>query len=40
MIYKNLSSVSNIEVYKKSDIPDEYHYKSNNRIGGKENYFC
>lgn len=34
-IYANLSSIQNYEVYKKSQIPDEYHYKSNVRIGGK-----
>jgi predicted AlkP superfamily pyrophosphatase or phosphodiesterase len=34
-IYTNLSMIPNYEVYKKSQIPDEYHYKSNIRIGGK-----
>jgi predicted AlkP superfamily pyrophosphatase or phosphodiesterase len=34
-IYTNLSVIPNYEVYKKSQIPDEYHYKSNIRIGGK-----
>jgi hypothetical protein len=33
-IYANLSVIPNYEVYKKSQIPDEYHYKSNIRIGG------
>jgi hypothetical protein len=32
-IYKNLSLIPNYEVYKKSQIPNEYHYKSNVRIG-------
>ncbi|CAF3624894.1 unnamed protein product [Rotaria socialis] len=32
-IYANLSTIPNFEVYKKSQIPDEYHYKSNIRIG-------
>ncbi|CAF1069697.1 unnamed protein product [Adineta steineri] len=32
-IYDNLSVISNYEVYKKSDIPNEYHYRSNVRIG-------
>ncbi|CAF4606019.1 unnamed protein product, partial [Rotaria magnacalcarata] len=27
------SIIPNFEVYKKSQIPDEYHYKSNIRIG-------
>ena len=34
-IYRNLSAISNYEVYKKSDIPLEYHYQKNVRIGGK-----
>ena len=34
-IYTNLSNIPNYKAYKKSQIPDEYHYKSNNRIGGK-----
>jgi hypothetical protein len=34
-IYTNLSRIPNYEVYKKSQIPNEYHYKSNIRIGGK-----
>ena len=33
-IYKNLSALLNYEVYKKSDIPLEYHYQKNVRIGG------
>ncbi|CAF0993239.1 unnamed protein product [Rotaria sordida] len=32
-IYANLSTIPNYEVYKKSQIPEEYHYKSNIRIG-------
>jgi len=32
-IYANLSTLTNYEVYKKSDIPDEYHYQFNVRIG-------
>ncbi|CAF2046430.1 unnamed protein product [Rotaria magnacalcarata] len=32
-LYANLSKIENYEVYKKSQIPDEYHYKSNVRIG-------
>ncbi|CAF3586320.1 unnamed protein product [Adineta steineri] len=32
-IYQNLSVIPNYEVYKKSQIPDEYHYRSNVRIG-------
>jgi len=38
-IYANLSTIQNYEIYKKSQIPDEYHYKSNIRIGGKFIYF-
>jgi hypothetical protein len=34
-LYANLSTLSNYEVYKKSQIPDEYHYRFNVRIGGK-----
>jgi predicted AlkP superfamily pyrophosphatase or phosphodiesterase len=34
-IYTNLSHIPNYEVYKKSQIPNEYHYQSNVRIGGK-----
>ncbi|UJR15463.1 hypothetical protein I4U23_002406 [Adineta vaga] len=32
-IYKNLSTIPNLQVYKKSQIPEKYHYKSNVRIG-------
>ncbi|CAF4601607.1 unnamed protein product [Rotaria sp. Silwood1] len=32
-LYANLSVIQNCEVYKKSQIPNEYHYKSNVRIG-------
>ncbi|CAF1092106.1 unnamed protein product [Rotaria sordida] len=32
-IYASLSTIPNYEVYKKAQIPDEYHYKSNVRIG-------
>ena len=34
-LYANLSVLTNYEVYKKSQIPDEYHYRLNVRIGGK-----
>ena len=34
-IYFNLSKIPHYEVYKKSQIPKEYHYQSNIRIGGK-----
>ena len=34
-IYTNLSRIPNYKVYKKSQIPKEYHYKDNIRIGGK-----
>lgn len=34
-IYANLSVIPNYEVYKKSNIPMEYHYRANVRIGGK-----
>ena len=34
-LYANLSTLSDYEVYKKSQIPDEYHYQFNVRIGGK-----
>jgi hypothetical protein len=34
-LYTNLSIIPNYEVYKKSDIPYEYHYQTNVRIGGK-----
>lgn len=34
-LYANLSIIPNYEVYKKSQIPEEYHYRSNVRIGGK-----
>lgn len=37
-IYANLSVIPNYQVYKKSQIPDEYHYKSNVRVGGKLAY--
>lgn len=33
-IYRNLSILPDYEVYKKSDIPLEYHYQKNVRIGG------
>lgn len=33
-IYNNLSKLNNYEVYRKSEIPDEYHYQKNIRIGG------
>lgn len=32
-IYNSLKNVSNMEVYKKEDIPAEYHYSKNRRIG-------
>ncbi|UJR31347.1 hypothetical protein I4U23_018843 [Adineta vaga] len=32
-LYANLSKLPNYDVYKKAQIPDEYHYKSNVRIG-------
>lgn len=35
MIYQNLSAVPNYQVYKKSQIPQEYHYQNNVRVGGK-----
>ena len=31
-IIKNLSSVPHLHVYKKEDIPEDYHYKHNRRI--------
>ena len=31
-IIKNLTTVPHIKVYKKSDIPERYHYKHNPRI--------
>ena len=34
-IYANLSGLTHYEVYKKADIPDEYHYQFNVRIGGR-----
>lgn len=34
-LYANLSTLSDYEVYKKSQIPDEYHYRFNVRVGGK-----
>ena len=34
-IYTNLSAIPHYEVYRKSQIPNEYHYKDNIRIGGK-----
>jgi len=34
-IYKNLSTIPNYNVYKKAQIPREYHYQNNIRIGGK-----
>lgn len=34
-IYASLSKIPNYQAYKKSQIPDEYHYKSNVRVGGK-----
>lgn len=34
LIYRNLSQLDNYKVYKKSQIPTAYHYRSNNRIGG------
>ena len=34
-IYTNLSLIPNYEVYKKSQISEEFYYKSNIRIGGK-----
>ena len=35
-IYKNLSKIEHYQVYKKADIPSEYHYQNNIRIGGKK----
>jgi len=32
-VYKTLSNIENIEVYKKEDIPERLHYKNNVRIG-------
>ena len=33
-LYRNLSGIPNLEVYKKAQIPQRYHYQSNVRIGG------
>ena len=32
-IYEALKSVPNYQIYKKSEIPQRYHYRLNNRIG-------
>lgn len=31
-IYKNLSGIAHVHVYKKADIPAEYHFQHNRRI--------
>ena len=31
-VYRQLTAVENVTVYKKDDIPTEYHYKHNRRV--------
>ncbi len=33
MVYKTLKQLDNIHVFKKQDIPDDFHYKNNVRVG-------
>lgn len=32
-VWKNLTHISHSQTYKKEDIPERYHYKTNPRIG-------
>lgn len=33
LVYEKLKKISNLDVYKKSEFPQKYHYKKNIRFG-------